>query len=306
MSRALRLTLPDVPYFVTNRTIQGRLLLKPSPFVNNVIGSVLAKATKRYDVEVYAFVFLSNHFHMIIKAAPDQLSPFIAYVESNIARKIGPEVDWKGKFWHRRFSAEPILDDQALENRLGYIFAHGAKEGLVEKPQQWPGLTCFPELLRGFRRTFLWHDATAQYQARQRGDMRPREAFQVPFPLKLTPLPHWRDLPGNEQQKKAKAILRIAEQQAKEAMAGKSPLGVRKVLEQHPHSKPQRSKHSPRPWCHATTLRAKKAFRKLYKEFVNDYKEAAHAFLTGDAHVEFPYHSYRPTLPFHWQPIPAD
>ena len=85
-----------------------------------------------------------------------------------------------------------------------------------------------------------------------------------------------------------------------------APLGVRKVLLQHPHSKPERSKRSPRPWCHATTLKARKAFRKLYKDFVNDYKEAAQALLTGDAHVEFPYHSYRPALPFHWQPIPAD
>ena len=89
-------------------------------------------------------------------------------------------------------------------------------------------------------------------------------------------------------------------------MAGKSPLGVRKVLEQHPHTKPERSKRSPRPLCHAATLKVRKAFKKLYKEFVSHYKEAAHALLTGDSQVEFPYYSYRPTLPFHWQPVPAD
>jgi len=125
-------------------------------------------------VDIFAFVFTSNHFHIMLRAKEGQISNFMMYLESNIARKVGREVDWRGKFWERRFSAEPILDDQSLENRLAYIFAHGAKEGLVEKPQQWPGLTCFPELLGGLRRIFLWHDATAQYHARQRGDLRRR------------------------------------------------------------------------------------------------------------------------------------
>ena len=306
MPRPIRLTLEDVPYFVTNRTMQGRFLLKPSPYTNNVIGSVLARATELFNVEVYAFVFLSNHFHMIVKAPPGKLSDFMGYVESNIARKLGPKIDWRGKFWQRRFSAEPILDDSALENRLGYIFAHGAKEGLVETPEQWPGLTCFPELLHGLRRSFQWYDATAHYQAKQRGDLRPREAFHKPCSLKLSPLPHWKDLPKKEQEKNARDILQGAKQHAQDSMNGKAPLGVQKVLQQHPHAKPHRSKRSPRPLCHATTAQARRAFKKLYKQFVNDYQEAAQALREGDAHAEFPHFSYRPPLPFHWRPVPAD
>ena len=65
----------DKLYFITNRTLQGRFLLKPSPYVNNLIGGVLARALRLFNVQLYAFVFASNHFHMVVKAAGGQLSP---------------------------------------------------------------------------------------------------------------------------------------------------------------------------------------------------------------------------------------
>ena len=262
----------------------------------------MARAIEHFDVEVYAFVFLSNHFHMIVKAAPGQLSPFMGYIQSNIARKTGPQIDWRGKFWQRRFSAEPILDEAALENRLSYIFSHGAKEGLVEKPEQWPGLTSFPELVHGIRRTFLWYDATAHYLAKKRGESGSIETFQTPYTLTLTPLPHW----SGRHQQRAKELLATAEIYAQELMVGKNILGAQKILEQHPHAKPKCSKRSPRPFCHASTAQARKSFRKLYKNFVNDYKEAAHALIGGDAYAKFPDFSYRPPLSFQWQPNPSN
>ena len=45
-------------YFVTNRTIQARFLLRPSGYINNLVGGVLAHALPRFSVRLFAFTFL--------------------------------------------------------------------------------------------------------------------------------------------------------------------------------------------------------------------------------------------------------
>jgi hypothetical protein len=62
--------------------------------------------------------------------------------DQNGAHDVGNNRVWTGEpTGPRRYSAEPVLDDEALMGRLRYVLAHGVKEGLVEKSAEWPGLT---------------------------------------------------------------------------------------------------------------------------------------------------------------------
>ena len=51
---------------VTCRTIQGRLLLRPSADLNDVIVGVLGRAQRRHPVEICAATFVSNHYHLLL------------------------------------------------------------------------------------------------------------------------------------------------------------------------------------------------------------------------------------------------
>ncbi|MEK7704541.1 MAG: transposase [Myxococcota bacterium] len=294
------MTTPSRLYFVTNRTFQSRLLLTPSPYVNNLVGGVIARALKRYDVALHAFVFLSNHCHLIVSSATGAVSEFMGYVEANIAKEVGRHIGWRGKLWHRRFSAEPILDDEALERRLAYIFGHGVKEGLVERASDWPGLNCIPELCHNQRRLFPWFDRTAQYWARLRGGKCDEALFATWDPLVLTPPPAWQTLTAEQRAERARHILEQAELQAVEARGDKPPLGGAAVVAQDPHAVPSTTKRSPRPLCHASSRSARDAFRALYREFVAAYREASALFRAGRIDAEFPDHCYKPPLPRSW------
>ena len=85
---------PHRLFFVTNRTLQGRLLMTPSAHVNDLIGGVLGRSLAMHDVELFAFVFLSNHFHLIVRAKAGELSRFMSHLQGNIAREVGRYVDW--------------------------------------------------------------------------------------------------------------------------------------------------------------------------------------------------------------------
>jgi len=299
MSQPLRMFDPERIYFVTNRTLHGRLLMRPSKTTNNTIGGIIAKAQEKYTVKIYAFVFTSNHFHIMLQAPEGHISKFMMYLESNIARKVGRAVDWRGKFWERRFSAEPILDDEALIGRLHYIFSHGVKEGLVETPEQWPGLTCIPELVHGIKRLFPWYDWSKFIRARRKRERVTREHFADFHKIIFSRLPAFEKTREEDYQDFLRRILIKATEDSRAQRGKKQALGKENVLNQHPHERPQTVKRSRRPLCHATCPGMRRQFKESSRAFRKAYKQASAAFRSGEWDVDFPVFSFKPPLPYH-------
>jgi hypothetical protein len=114
-------------------------------------------------------------------------------LQSNIAVKVGRLVGWRGRFFARRYSAEPIVDEGAQVERLNYILRHGVKEGLVSRCQQWPGLSCAQALLGGRASVHQWRDWTRRWKMEVDEDVNV-DRFSETCPseaetLELAPLP---------------------------------------------------------------------------------------------------------------------
>jgi REP element-mobilizing transposase RayT len=301
MGWPLRMFQEEGYYFVTSRCYQGRLLLRPSQEVNEVVGGVLARAVQQSagTVRLHAFTFASNHFHLLVWARGAALAGFMQYLRANLSRKVGRLVDWSGGFWERRYSAEPVLDNTALVGRLRYVLAHGVKEGLVEKCAEWPGLTCLPQLLGPARRLFRWFNWTKRWNNRSREDTegargRYAEEWAEPVELELAPLPCWDGLREEERQRAVRGLVDDVEAEAR--ARGKPVLGRRAVLTQHPHTRPEHLKHSPRPLGHASTGQALGGLREQYRAFVAAFREAAARWMQGDFSVCFPLFSFPPRV----------
>jgi REP element-mobilizing transposase RayT len=288
-------------YFVTSRCFQGRLLLRPSAEVNEVVGGVLARAVQQSagTVRLHAFTFASNHFHLLVWARGAALASFMQYLRSNLSRKVGRLVDWSGSFWERRYSAEPVLDDTALVGRLRYVLAHGVKEGLVERSAEWPGLTCLAQLLGPSRRVFPWFNWTKRWGKRGSEDMaeangRFAQEWAEPVELEVAPLPCWKGL-GEEQRQRA--VRRLVEEVEAEARSREKPvLGARAVGAQHPHTRPEHLKRSPRPLGHASSRQALWELREQYRSFVAAFRQAAARWRRGDFSALFPLFSFPPRV----------
>ena len=111
MGRPLRMYEAGIPYFLPIRCLQGRLFFRPSERTNEVIGGVLARAVRLAGVELFAFVFASNHLHLLVRAPRRNVSQFMQHLLTNLSKKVGAIVGWRGAFWERRYSAESVLDD---------------------------------------------------------------------------------------------------------------------------------------------------------------------------------------------------
>ena len=197
MARRLRHTPEGGALFdVTCRTVQSRFLLRPCPLLNEIILGALARAKRRYGVEISAFIFLSNHLHILAWATDsEQLARFMGYFLSKLAREVSRLTGWRDKVFARRYQAIPISEEEAAQvERLVYILSNGCKEDLVARPQDWPGVHCVNALLTGKPLEGTWFDRTQEFAARNRGESFGPRKYAMPEILELDPLPCWRHL----------------------------------------------------------------------------------------------------------------
>ena len=84
----------------------------------------MAKAIQRFDVKLFGMCFMSNHYHLLLSSKDAaSLARFMQYLNSNIAREVGREHNWREKFWSRRYGATVVLDDTAVVDRMKYILS---------------------------------------------------------------------------------------------------------------------------------------------------------------------------------------
>ncbi len=281
---------------ITNRTIHGRYLLKPTKKVRAICLGALGRAQRFHGVDIHAFSFLSNHYHLLISVDDaEQMARFVGYFQSKLAREIARLTNWRETIWGRRYSAIPVSEEAAAQiGRLDYILSQGVKEGLVFHPADWPGAHSVEALLYGTPLEGIWYDRTAEYHARvQRKSFDPEE-FAEPETVEISPLPCW-------QQKPTAWIRRTVEQRIEEIVdEARSDKGrYRELLATaRPTDRPQRVKRSPAPWFHCASRAVRKELMRAYGEFLAAYRDAAEHWLRGELTAPFPERCFPPPRPF--------
>ena len=276
------------------------MLLRPSRELKRRILGVLARAAARHEVGVCTFVYLSNHCHLLLRpASATALAAFMSYLNSNIAREAGRLHHWREKFWSRRYRLIPIsFEPEAQIARLRYLLSQGCKEGLVARPQDWPGPTSVHAQLDGGTITGSWYDRTAEYWARKRGQNVEPGAFASTETLQICALPCWDQLSSEEVRAKIAELVReiAAETRLRLRQAKSRPFGVRRLLRQDPHARPQRLARSPAPRFHAATWQIRRMLEAGYRTYCDAYQEAKRALREHRVPVIFPRHGIPPPL----------
>ncbi len=304
MGRRLRYLPPEGSGLVevTCRTVQGRFLLTPSTELNEIILGTLGRAQELYPVEICAFAFASNHFHLLLRVESTyRLAQFMGHFNSNLAREAGRLAHWREKFWGRRYQAIPVSEEEAAQvERLRYILAHGCKEGLVARLRDWPGVSAVRALLEDEPLEGYWFDRSREHADRRRGLAFERLSYATPYTVHLSPLPCWEHLPSQEYQRRIAELVADIESQAalRRQIHDRPAKGPESVLAQEPHGAPETLKKSPAPLFHAASRRVRQEFYEAYKYFVATFQDAAARLRAGESDVLFPAGSFPPALPW--------
>lgn len=284
------------------------MYMTPSAEVNDIIIGCIGRAQMVYPVGLHGFVFMSNHYHMLISVRDaEQCADFLRHLNSNIARELNRLLKQHGAFWHCRFHGIRVDDtEQDQMDRLRYMLSHGVKEGLVRGVREWPGASSVPWLLDGEPIRGTWHDRTAAWDAGRRKNFKPIPGqFEIVYELHLTPLPCWAHLPDHVWRRYVRRMVEEIETEAASTLrqAGILPLGVAGVWATDPHFRPAHSKWSPAPLIHSRDPERHRQWRAFLLRLLADYAAASEAFRAGDRTVNFPAGTFTPCgfSPWHAQ-----
>lgn len=107
---------------ITTRTQQGRLLLKPSPELTDIILGVIDKAQAVDGMAIHAFVALSNHTHFLLSpTGAQQLADFMLSTKTLALNLVSTD------------SKDNHIVSTALEGGAGSIITEDARDLLSLK-----------------------------------------------------------------------------------------------------------------------------------------------------------------------------
>ena len=136
MARLARLVVPDLPHHVTQRG-NGRAQTFFCDEDYALYRDLLARGCQAAGVEVWAWVLMPNHVHLILNPSdPDGLRRALAVAHRRYAGHIHARERRTGHFWQGRFGAV-AMDEDHLNAAIRYIALNPARARLVSDARDW-------------------------------------------------------------------------------------------------------------------------------------------------------------------------
>ena len=255
-------------------------------------------------------MFVSNHVHMMVEGNPTAIVGFIRDVKREISIRVGrlPHLKWSGTMWHGPYLATALPTHESQIKCLRYVLSNGVKEGLVDRPEQWPGIHSAKQLLSGKKLKGVWFWATpygkkvnAQRRTKKAKSIRQRD-YYITYEIEHGTIPAWQHLDADEVHQNIRQMVKEIVQEGREARRGRPPVGakaIRKVPVETVSELP-----AP-PWfeerkamvCWPSSDReGTKAYLEEYWVFQWAFRAAANKLKQGLLDVVFPTGSFRPGL----------
>ncbi len=136
MARLARLIVPGIPHHVTQRG-NGRAQTFFSDEDYSLYRDLLATHCRAAAVEVWAWVLMPNHVHLIlVPREADGVRRAMALIHRRYAGHIHARLRRTGHFWQGRFGAV-AMDEVHLKAALRYVALNPVRARLVERPEEW-------------------------------------------------------------------------------------------------------------------------------------------------------------------------
>ena len=275
-----KLHLPDQCVMLTRRCGGRAYLIRPDDFINQTIAFEVGKAAERHNQSVHAVVAMSNHIHMGNTDRTAKRSRFMQDTMSAIARTRNRDLDRRGHFWEAgSYGDTVLLDRDAIERKLLYIWLNPVQAGLVRRAEDWPGFMILP---RHWGKTIRVEKPDRFY-----GRKNPEYIEFTPEPP-----PGYEDMSLEEVIAYFEELLRFGEDEIAElrAEAGLPVVGAEKVCQMDPMDCPttpdRRSRINPR--FATTNGRLLAQAIQEYQAFRQEYYKCRRQWLRGAKGVVFP------------------
>lgn len=145
MSQSRRV-VPGQMHMISRRCLRRSLLLRPCRLVNRIVSYALAVAATRHGIRLHAFAVESDHYHLVLTDPHGLLPDFERDLDQLVARALNSVYGRGESLWAPgSYSNVELHNREAILRKLVYVMLNPVKDGLVARPEEWPGLISLPE-----------------------------------------------------------------------------------------------------------------------------------------------------------------
>jgi len=305
MSYHPRIEAPELPNFLTTRSIESRLWFVNNERLEQCILGFAAKYASRYGVKLYGLAIEGNHIQGPALFPKGNRASFMRDLNSSVARAVPKHTAHPGgRFWARRYSNEFLPGDEDVEEYFFYTVLQPVQDGLVEKISDYPGYNCFNDAVWGRKRKFKivrWGEFNA---ARRWKPFVAISDFTDIVYLQYERLPGYEELSRAEY---ANLMMKKLEERRREIVEKRTAQGLgfagrENVARTHPGALPRTTKQSTitshRPRVLSVCPQRRAECKAWYFEIFFQYKECSKEYRKGNLDIDFPYGTYPPHLPY--------
>lgn len=139
-SKNRQIVLPGQTVFASVRTMHRFYLLRPDHETNEAILYLLGHYAERWGMEVLAFSFMSNHYHLVAKDTRGLRPNFFRDFNRTLAQFLKAKHGWSGAVFKKMAPPVVLRSAFAVADKIGYTLANPVAAGAVRFPKEWPGV----------------------------------------------------------------------------------------------------------------------------------------------------------------------
>jgi len=137
MPRISRGLFDDSIYHIINRGNGGQIVFQKDKDYEAFI-NLMGKAKTRYDIRIFAYCLMPNHFHMVLMPHRSKdLSQWMQWLMTSHVRRYHRHYGTRGHIWQGRYKSFLIKIDSHLLTVLKYVEGNPLRAGLVNSAKDW-------------------------------------------------------------------------------------------------------------------------------------------------------------------------
>ena len=274
--------LPGWTHLVNRRCLERRYLIRPDPPVTQAILYAYGYATASYEVDLHAFMALSNHHHPCATDRGGVLPNFMHCVDLLIAKSVNAyRGRWECLWTPGSYSAVHLETPEDVLAKIVYVQANPVAAGLVSHAKDWTGAS-----------SVGWRFGETRIIKRPDGFFDPFGAMPAQVELTLVRPPGFDGQTNEELDRLVAERLRARETELRQERRAKGVwfMGMSDVMRCDPNDAPDtrepRRAMNPRIAAQDTDVRV--AAIEARQDFFAAYREACRSWTAGDHRVVFP------------------
>lgn len=137
MARPLRVEFPGATYHVMNRGLERRRTFLEQADYQRFLG-LLKEVHNRWQVEIFAYCCMRNHFHLLLQTPRGNLSRVMRHVGGLYTQQFNRARGRDGPLFRGRYKAIVVDTDAYLLKLVRYIHFNPVEVGLVDDAGAYP------------------------------------------------------------------------------------------------------------------------------------------------------------------------